>query len=77
MMYYDFVLGLIPFGLATIASTLFFTGFELTLAVTVACLFAVVVIGHAMFVRAPVDAPTPVSESPAPAATDGPMMTAD
>jgi hypothetical protein len=72
MMYYDLVLGLIPLGLAVIASGLFLSGFALSLAVTVGSLFAVGLIGHAMFVRAPVDAPTDSSVS-----TDGPAPAAD
>jgi hypothetical protein len=76
MMYYDFVLGLIPFGLATIASTMFLSGFELTLAITVGSLFAVALIGHAMFVRAPVD-PVPTVETEPAATADAGMVAAD
>ena len=56
--YYDIVLGLIPLALATITAALTVAGVSLTTAVPLASLVAVGLIGHAMFVRAPVDAPT-------------------
>ena len=56
--YYDLVLGLIPLALAGITSLLTVVGFQLTTAIPLASLVAVGLIGHAMFVRAPVDAPT-------------------
>lgn len=56
--YYDLVLGLIPLALATITAALSFAGVALTTAVPLASLVAVGLIGHAMFVRAPVDVPT-------------------
>lgn len=59
MGYYDLVLGLIPFGLGSIATTLYLFGLEVTVAVPIASLFAVFLIGHAMFVRAPVDTAIP------------------
>jgi hypothetical protein len=62
MNYYDLVLGLIPFGLATIATALFVFGVALTTAVAIASVFAAGLIGHAMFIRAPVD---PILETPA------------
>jgi hypothetical protein len=80
MNYYDLVLGLIPFGLATIASTLVVSGVAVTGAVAIASVFAAGLIGHAMFVRAPVDpAPEPVVEgpAPAPATADGAVPQAD
>jgi hypothetical protein len=52
--YYDMVLGLIPLSVAGIAGTLLGFGAGLPLAVSVGALFAAGVIGHAMFVRAPV-----------------------
>ena len=76
MNYYDLVLGLIPFGLASIASTLFVSGVALTGAVAIASVFAAGLIGHAMFVRAPVD-PTPETVSNAPVRTDSPAPQAD
>lgn len=55
--YYDIVLGLIPLALAGITGVLVFAGFDLTTAIPMASLVAVGLIGHAMFVRTPVDAP--------------------
>lgn len=56
--YYDFVLGMIPLALATITAALSIAGLSLTTAVPLASLVAVGLIGHAMFVRTPVDAST-------------------
>ncbi|MFB6185045.1 MAG: hypothetical protein ABEI96_10860 [Haloarculaceae archaeon] len=61
--YYDFVLGLIPLTLATVTAVLTGFGFELTTAIPVAALVPVGLIGHAMFVRSPVDAPVTTSSS--------------
>jgi hypothetical protein len=78
MNYYDLVLGLIPFGLATIASTLVVSGVALTAAVAVASVFAAGLIGHAMFVRAPVDpSPEPMTAPEPTARTDSPVVQAD
>lgn len=57
--YYDIVLGLIPLAMAGITGSLMLAGVTLTLAIPLASVVAVGLIGHAMFVRAPVD-PTPV-----------------
>lgn len=62
--YYDVVLGLIPLTLAGITGALYATGFELTTAIPLASLVAVGLIGHAMFVRSPVDAPGTAPETP-------------
>lgn len=56
MGYYDIVLGMIPFGLGSIATGLMLLGYELTVAVPVASVFAIGLIVHAMFVRTPTDA---------------------
>lgn len=56
--YYDIVLGLIPLALAGITGVLVLAGFALTMAIPLASLVAVGLIGHAMFVRTPVDTPT-------------------
>jgi hypothetical protein len=56
--YYDIVLGLIPLTLAGITALLTVLGVALTTAVPVASVFAVGLVGHAMFVRSPVDAPS-------------------
>jgi L-alanine-DL-glutamate epimerase-like enolase superfamily enzyme len=60
--YYDFVLGLIPLTLGGITGLLTISGFALTTAIPLASIVAVGLIGHAMFVRAPVDSP-PTSTS--------------
>lgn len=52
--YYDVVLGLIPLSVAVISAALVGLGAALPLAVSAGALSAVVLIGHAMFVRAPV-----------------------
>lgn len=61
--YYDIVLGLIPLALAGITGLLWSVGFHLTTAIPLASLVAVGLIGHAMFVRTPVDAPAARRES--------------
>ena len=53
--YYDIVLGLIPLAMAGITGSLVFAGFALTTAIPLASVVAVGLIGHAMFVNAPVD----------------------
>lgn len=55
--YYDLILGLIPLAMAGITGTLSVFGLQLTTAVSLASLVAVALVGHAMFVRTPVDAP--------------------
>jgi hypothetical protein len=54
--YYDIILGLIPLAMAGITGALMIAGFELTTAIPMASVVAVGLIGHAMFVNAPVDA---------------------
>lgn len=61
--YYDIVLGLIPLALAGITGVLTVGGFALTTAIPLASLVAVGLIGHAMFVRAPVDSPPSTTAS--------------
>jgi len=61
--YYDLILGLIPLALVGITGTLHVTGVAWTAAVPVAGLVAVSLVGHALFVRAPVDAPQPSTQS--------------
>lgn len=55
--YYDLVLGLIPLVLVGMTASLLGLGVGLSTAVPAASLVAVGVIGHAMFVRAPVGVP--------------------
>lgn len=64
--YYDIVLGLIPLSMVGISGALTVVGFDLTAAVSLASLAAVALVGHAMFVNAPVDPqPTTVDSRPA------------
>ncbi|WP_323676996.1 hypothetical protein [Halorubellus sp. PRR65] len=57
--YYDIVLGAIPLSLLGISGSLTFaTDLALSTAVTLGALVAVALIGHAMFVNGPVDAPS-------------------
>lgn len=53
--YYDYVLGLIPLVLGGLTALLLAGGFSLSTAVPVAALPAVGLMGHAMFVRSPID----------------------
>ncbi len=55
--YYDLVLGLIPLALLGTTGVLHAAGVGLTSAVPVGGLLAVLLVGHALFVNAPVDAP--------------------
>ncbi|MHC3380154.1 hypothetical protein [Haloarcula sp. H-GB5] len=74
--YYDIILGLIPLAMAGITATLFLAGFELTTAIPMASVVTVGLIGHAMFVRAPVD-PVPNDASTQQGAQSDPLQTAD
>jgi hypothetical protein len=51
--YYDLVLGLIPLTLAGVTAALVVTGVQVTMAIPLASLLSVALIGHAMFVRTP------------------------
>lgn len=73
MDYYDVMLGLIPVVFAGIASGLLTTGFEFTVATPLAALGAITLIGHALFVNGPTDAP-PQSTPAITAATDAPAL---
>lgn len=53
--YYDLVLGGIPVALLGITGVLTLSGFSLTAAVSAGSVVALGLIGHAMFVNAPVD----------------------
>ncbi|WP_290819201.1 hypothetical protein [Halovivax sp.] len=53
--YYDLVLGLIPVSLVGVAAALVVVGLPTTTAVPVGALVASLLIGHAMFVNAPLD----------------------
>jgi hypothetical protein len=65
--YYDIVLGVIPVSLVGITGFLFgVAGLSLTVAVPLGAVVSVGIIGHAMFVKGPVDAvrnpPRPMTE---------------
>lgn len=51
--YYDVVLGLIPLALAGISGILVAAGMSLSVAIPLAGLVSIGLIGHAMFVRTP------------------------
>lgn len=71
--YYDIVLGAIPLSLLGISGSLTFaTDLALTTAVTLGAIVAVALIGHAMFVNGPVDAP---SLRPEPTGNEAPTST--
>lgn len=53
--YYDAVLGLIPIALFGVTGVLFVGGLGLSTAVPLAAIVSVGLIGHALFVNAPVD----------------------
>jgi hypothetical protein len=53
--YYDYVLGLIPLALFGVTTLLYALGIPLTAATPVGAGSAMLLVGHAMFVRAPVD----------------------
>ncbi|RQG96252.1 hypothetical protein [Natrarchaeobius oligotrophus] len=53
--YYDIVLGLIPVALLGITAALILVGLSLTAAVPIGAFAAMVIIGHAMFVRTPAE----------------------
>ncbi len=62
--YYDLVLGLIPLTLFGLSGSLSLAGVTTTSAVTVAAAVGLLIVGHALFVNAP------VGQETAPAATD-------
>jgi hypothetical protein len=57
--YYDLVLGLIPLTLLGISGTLVAAGLALSVAIPIAGLLVIGLIGHAMFVRTPGQGPRP------------------
>lgn len=61
--YYDLVLGLIPLALVGITGVLTVAGLSITVAVPAAATVSVGLIGHAMFVRSPVDSTPTTSAS--------------
>jgi hypothetical protein len=75
MNYYDLVLGLIPVALGGVTAALLVLGVSLTTAVGLSGGLSMAMIGHAMFVRAPVDPGTSATEESA--AGDAGFRTAD
>lgn len=75
--YYDLILGLIPLALFGISGTLTLGGLSSTFSVTAAGIVAVLLVGHALFVRGPVDsdpmAATAGDEGPAVGPERAPM----
>lgn len=65
--YYDFVLGLVPVSLLGVSGALLAAGLDLAVAVPLAGAIAAGVIGHGLFVNAPVDG-RPAAEAPGVAA---------
>lgn len=66
--YYDYVLGLIPAALFGVTIALYVFGIPLTSAVPVGGAVSALLVGHALFVNGPVDAPrdAPARSGPAP-----------
>ena len=60
--YYDLVLGLIPLSLAGLTALLLLGGVSLSVAIPLASVVTVGVIGHAMFVNGPADSTEPTPE---------------
>ena len=76
--YYDVVLGLVPLSLLGITGALYGVGIDLAIAVPVAAAVAAAVIGHGLFVNAPVEDRPIVDDRPASApAPKAPGVTAD
>ncbi|MGM0371007.1 MAG: hypothetical protein ACQEQJ_00700 [Halobacteriota archaeon] len=72
--YYDFVLGLIPLVLLGFGGGLRLAGLRFEIAVAVGGLLAMGLIGHALFVNAPVDSTTqPSSTESVSTGTSAPM----
>jgi len=62
--YYDMILGLIPLTLVGVSGTLYGIGLETAIAVPLAAMVAVALVGHALFVKAPVAATPDVEPEP-------------
>lgn len=68
--YYDIVLGLIPVALLGITAALTFVGLSVTTAIPAGAFVAMALIGHAMFVNAPVDSAEDVQSTHQPLNAD-------
>lgn len=62
--YYDMILGLIPLTLVGVTGTLHGIGLESGIAVPLAAIVAAALVGHALFVKAPVSATAEVDPEP-------------
>jgi hypothetical protein len=69
--YYDYILGLIPLTMGGTATLLALFGVSMTLAIPAGAFVAIPLIGHAMFVRAPVasESQSASQTTPAPQST--------
>lgn len=68
--YYDIVLGAVPLALFGVTGGLYGIGVELTLAVPLAAALAAAVIGHGLFVNAPIDTAQEPGPEPSAVAAD-------
>ena len=75
--YYDYVLGAIPLALFGISGSLTFAGLSLTTAVPLAACVAVLLIGHALFVNAPVQSVNSTSSTNATSSANSRPVNAD
>lgn len=75
--YYDYVLVLIPLAMLTIVGLLSTLGWSLVSAAPVGAGVSTLLIGHALFVNAPVDAPVEASTLQDAPAVDSVAPTAD
>ena len=71
--YYDYVLGLIPAGLIGVTAFLNLVGLSLTAAVPVGAGVALALMGHAMFVRAPLEGADGTATGSTPPSGSGPL----
>lgn len=70
MEYYDLVLGFIPGSILGVAAVLSVFGIGVSTAIPLGALFAALLIGHALFVRAPVHPDDPQPRPPAISSSD-------
>lgn len=76
--YYDIVLGVIPLSLAGLTALLFVAGMSLSVSIPLASVVTLGVMGHAMFVRAPVgQSATETNQQSTADSTTGPAYSAD
>lgn len=71
--YYDLVLALIPLSFLTIGGGGILTGMGITTAVPLAGVIAMAIVGHAMFIRAPVDIPITQADPQAQNLSESPL----